>query len=134
MKSIIRHFSIDTYCLYLTSLVASGMIFEQGLKTIIIAGIAVTLVSVFAKPVINLLLLPLNLVTFGIFRWVASAVILYIVTLLVKTFKIIEFSFSGFTNKWIEIPTLHFEGVLAFVAFSFVLSILTSSIHWLVKK
>ncbi len=132
MKRILRHFTIDTYCLWLTSQVASGMVFEQGFKTIVLAGIGVTLISFIAKPVINLLLLPINMITFGLFRWVASAVVLYLVTLLVASFKIRSFDFTGLSSKWFDIPVLHFEGILAFIAFSFVLSVLTSAIYWLV--
>src|SRR3989344_6927222 len=116
MKRILRHFTIDTYSLWLTSQVAAGMIFEEGIKTLIIAGVAVTLVSVFAKPIINILLLPLNMITFGVFRWVASAVVLFLVTLVIKQFKIVGFHFPGFNNVWIDIPAINVEGVLAFIA------------------
>jgi putative membrane protein len=133
MKRILRHFVIDTYSLWLTSLCASGMVFGRGFITLLLAGVGVTLVSVIAKPVINLLLLPLNLLTFGVFRWVAAAIVLFLVTLLVKDFAISGFAFSGFSNKWIELPALNFHGILAFVGFSFILSIITSFIYWLIK-
>lgn len=133
MKRVLRHFLIDTYCLWIASNTASGMIFGQGYKTLLLAGVAVTFVSVLAKPIINLLLLPINMITFGIFRWVGSAVVLYIVTLLVRDFKINRFNFNGLSNVWFDIPVLHFEGLLAFIAFSFILSALTSLIYWLIK-
>lgn len=133
MKRVLRHFVIDTYSLWLTSRAAEGMVFDGGIKTLIFAGIAVTLVSVFAKPIINLLLLPINLISFGLFRWVASAVILYLVTLLIKDFKILHFNFLGYKSIWVDVPNLYFEGWLAFVAFSFFLSLLTSVIYWLLK-
>jgi len=133
MKTALRHFAIDTYCLWLTSNFATGMVFVDGYKTLLLAGIGVTLVSVVTKPVINLLLLPINLITFGVFRWVGSAVVLYLVTLVVKNFKITHFDYTGLSSKWLDIPVIHFEGMLAFVAFSFVLSILTSVIYWLIK-
>lgn len=133
MKRILRHYSIDTFSLWVVSNVASGMVFEKGLTTLIISGIALSAVFFFAKPVINLLLLPLNLVTFGLFRWVSSAVVLFLVTLIIKDFKIVSFNFSGFTSKWIDIPSLNFNGALAFIAFSFILSLITSFLYWLMK-
>lgn len=133
MRTAIKHFTIDTYCLWLTSNFASGMVFGKGLQTLLLAGIGITLVSVLAKPVINLLLLPLNMISFGIFRWVGSAVILFLVTLLVKNFRIEYFSYTGLSSKWFDIPVLHFDGVLAFVAFSLVLSVITTVIYWLIK-
>ena len=133
MKRILRHFVIDTFCLWVTSQIAQGMVFQSGYKTLLITGIAVTMVSLVAKPVINLLLLPINLITFGLFRWVGASVILYLVTLLVKEFRIQSFFYSGLTNKWLELPVLNFHGILAFIAFSFILSLLTSFIYWLIK-
>src|SRR3989344_2481779 len=115
MKRILRHFIIDTFCLWVVSQTANGMVFERGFITLLVAGMGLTGVSLLAKPVINLMLLPINLITFGLFRWVASAVMLYLVTLIVKDFKIAFFSFTGFASKWIDIPSLHFEGALAFI-------------------
>lgn len=133
MKRILKHYTIDTFSLWVVSNVAAGMIFENGLQTLLISGIALTGVFFFAKPVINLLLLPLNLLTFGLFRWVSSAVVLYLVTLIIKQFKIVSFTFSGFMSKWIDIPSLNFKGALAFIAFSFLLSLTTSFLYWLMK-
>mgnify|MGYP001578587732 CR=1 FL=1 len=90
-------------------------------------------VSLLAKPIINMLLIPLNLITFGLFRWVSSAVVLYIVTLIVKDFKLVAFSFVGYSSKWIDIPALNFQGLWAYVAFAFILSIITSFVYWVIK-
>jgi uncharacterized membrane protein YvlD (DUF360 family) len=133
MKHFIKLYVLETYSLYLVSQITSGLNFVGGITTILITGAYLTFVNFFAKPVINMLLLPLNLVTFGIFRWVSSAIALYIVTLLVKDFKVGFFHFAGFENKWFNIPTLHFEGILAFIAFSLVLSVLISVLVWIFK-
>ncbi len=133
MKRIIRHYIIDTGSLWAVSQLAMGMIFENGTHTLLMAGVGLMLASLFAKPVINMLLLPLNLITFGLFRWVSSAVVLYIVTLLVSGFRIDYFRFDGFTSKWFDLPPLYFEGVLAFIGFAFILSLITSFLYWLNK-
>ena len=132
-KKIIKHYSVDTFSLWAISGVAEGMVFEEGTRTLLLAGVGVTAVSLFAKPVINLLLFPLNLVTFGIFRWVSSAIVLYVVSLLVKGFGISFFKYGGFTSKWIDIHALHFNGVLSFIAFSFLFSLFASVVYWIVK-
>jgi len=133
MKRILRHYAIDTFSLWTVSQIASGIYFDQGIKTLLMAGVGVTVVSIIAKPVINLLLLPLNLVTYGLFRWVSSAIVIYLVSLVVKGFKVISFSYAGFTSTWFDIPSINFEGFFAYVAFSFLLSVITSAIYWLGK-
>ncbi|MBI3396969.1 phage holin family protein [Candidatus Woesebacteria bacterium] len=133
MRKILRHFVLSTVSLYLVSNITKGLVFEKGIETLLLTGIALTIASLFARPIINILLLPLNLITFGLFRWVASAVTMYIVTLLVPSFKILYFNFLGYSFYGVNIPALNFSGIVAFVAFSFLISLTYSLIHWLVK-
>ena len=133
MKRIFKHFIINTLVLYLVSKSVEGLHFESGFITIIMAGIGLTVAGYVAKPVINLLLLPINLVTFNLFRWLSSAIALYLVTLVVQGFNISNFVYGGFSSKWFSIPSMDLGGVLAYVAFSFLISIISSLIYWLMK-
>lgn len=133
MKRIFRHYVIVTYSLWVTAKLANGIIFQDGIQTLLFTGVVFMAASLLAKPVINVLLLPLNLVTFGLFRWVSSAIVLYIVTLVVPHFRLSGFQFAGYVSKWIEVPAVNLEGVLAFVGFAFVISTISSIIFWIVK-
>ena len=133
MKNIFKHYVVDTVSLYLISQAVSGIVFENGIKSLLLAGLGIVLTSFLVKPIINLLLLPINLLTFGFFRWISSAITLYIVTLIVPGFKIYNFVFSGFTSSWIDIPLLTFIQPLSFIAFSFLITFITSIIYWLIK-
>ena len=133
MKKILRYFVIDTLSLYIIANSTSGIVFQNGIQTLLFAGLGLSLASVVVRPIINILLLPINLVTFNIFKWASSAIALYIVTLVVHGFIIQGFIFSGFQSRWIDIPAVTLEGVLAFVAISFLLSVLSAIITWLIK-
>ncbi len=133
MKRIFRHFAIDTFSLYVASLVASGLVFESGFTTMAMAGAALTVAGLVVKPVINILLLPLNLITFNLFKWLSSAVALYLVTLVVNGFRIEQFVFNGYSSVWFDIPAINFTGVLAIAAFSIIISFVSSIILWIVK-
>lgn len=133
MKTILRHYVIDTFSLFVISKIAEGLQFGQGLSTILIAGVAITGVSLIAKPVINILLLPINLISFGLFRWVASSIVIYLATLIVPLFKVTGFYFVGISTKWLDIPTFNLHGIWAYIGFSFLLSLITSFIYWLIK-
>lgn len=133
MKRLLQYYAINTYALYVASSIASGMSFDKGINTLFLAGIALMVTSMLAKPIVNLLLLPLNLVTFGLFHWISTAIVLYIVTLLIKDFKISYFAFSGFSSKWLDIPSFSIDGVFSYILFGFIISIITSFFHWLFK-
>lgn len=133
MKRILRHFVIDSVSIFLVSSIASGMVFQKGIETLLLTGLGLTIASLIAKPVINILLLPVNLITFGLFRWVAAVVVLYIVTLVVPGFKIVGFHFAGYSSVWFDLPAIVFGGYVAYIAFSFMHSLISSFIYWLIK-
>ena len=117
MKRILRHFVIDSVSIFLVSSIASGMIFDKGIETLLMTGLGLTIASLIAKPVINILLLPVNLLTFGLFRWVSAVAVLYIVTLVVPGFHIINFNFPGYSMIWFEIHIVIFFGLIAYIEF-----------------
>lgn len=133
MKTILRSYTINTVSLYIVSTIASGIVFDQGVKTLLLAGIGLMISSLILKPIINILLLPINLITFGLFRWLSSAITIYLVTLLIHGFRIEKFYFAGLHTNLIDLPALSLGGIWSFVAFSLALSVVTSTIHWLFK-
>ena len=133
MRSLLKHFIIDTVALYLISLAIQGIVFEKGVESLLLTGLVLMLATTIIKPIINLLLLPINLITFGLFKWVAYAITLYLVTLVVPGFKLLDFVFAGFSSYWVAIPSIHLTGALAFLAFSFVISLVSSIVFWIFK-
>ena len=133
MKAVLKHFIIDTVSLYIISQLVSGMIFSQGIYTLLLAGVALMVTNMVVKPIINVLLLPLNLVTFGLFKWVTSAIAFYLVTLIVPGFKIVEFAFHGYQSYWFSIPGITLPGIFAFLGFAFIVSLVSSVVYWIFK-
>lgn len=133
IRKILKYFLVNSASLYLINLVISGLSFSEGVTTLLLTGLALTIASLIIKPIINILLLPINLITFGLFRWVSYAVMLYIVTLVVPGFEISKFYFTGLSTYWITIPEVSIGGIVAFIAFSLLISIISSIFDWLLK-
>ena len=131
MKTILKHFVIDTVSLYLISLIVTGIVFEKGIETLLLTGFVLMLTTLIVRPIINILLLPLNLITFGLFKWVTYAITLFLVTLVVPGFKLADFIFAGFHSIWFSIPAISLSGGLAFIAFSFLISFVSSIVYWI---
>jgi len=133
MNKLIKYYLISTVSLYLVTLLTKGIVFESGVKSLFLAGAGLAAASLIVRPLINLLLLPINLITFGLFRWVSSAIALYLVTLVVPGFKIVNFFFIGLSTQWFNLPPLKLEGILAYIGFSLFISIFSSIVHWIIK-
>lgn len=134
-KRFISIFVIESVALYLTSQVASGLVFSRGIQSLVVTGIALAVASYLVRPIINILLLPINLVTFGLFKWVSHAITLFIIDLLLSEFAIQGFRFAGFSSKYIDIPVFAIPaGALSYLVFSLTIDAITSVIYWLIDR
>lgn len=133
MKTLIRSVLFNAGALWITSQIAKGIIFASGLETLFMAALVLGAVNLFVKPVINLLLLPINILTLGMFRWLVNVGALYAVTLIVPGFIISGFHFGGYEVGVISLPALDLSGILGFIAASFLLSFLIGLFHWIIK-
>lgn len=135
LRKIIRAFVIETSALYLVLQIAQGLVFAKGIQSLIITGIALALASFLIRPVINILLLPINLITFNFFKWASHAVTLFLVDLVLTEFAITSFTFRGLNSDYLSLPQIFFEqGVVAYLAFSILIATIANAIYWVVEK
>jgi len=114
---------------------AIGMNFERGFETLFITGGALAIATILAKPIINILLLPINLVTFNFFRWASHAVMLFLVDLVLTEFRIVNFNFAGYSSDLFSLPLLYIEsGILSYLAFSVLIGLVAGVFYWIMEK
>jgi putative membrane protein len=133
VKRLLRIFIVESVVLYLITQITTGLVFENGVTGLFYTAFALSIASLFIKPIINLLLLPLNLLTFGVFRFLTNAITLFLVDLVLSQFSITSFFFKGYRGNLIVIPTLGTpSGPFSYLAFSFLISFVTTVIYWLI--
>jgi len=132
-KKHLRSFVFNLIALWLVAQFIQGVSFVGGYQTLLLAALALTLVNLLVRPLIKLLLLPINLLTLGAFRWLVNVITLYLVTLLVPQFKISGFLFPGFTYQGFIVPAIYLTSFWVYVLSSFFLSLITSFLFWLRK-
>lgn len=65
------------------------------LTTLLIASVVLTLLQKIARPILNILFLPINLVTLGIFSVIINISLLWLATYLVPGFEIQSMTIAG---------------------------------------
>lgn len=133
IKKYLKLLLINSASIWLVSRAIAGITLQGGIEALLTAGLALTLVNLAVKPLINLLLLPINLITLGAFRWLVNVLVLWLVTLIVPQFKIVAFMFPGFAWQGFIIPSLWLGKFWVFVLGSFLISLMTSFFLWLVE-
>lgn len=94
MRNIIKSIILNALSLYFLSLIFTGLKFSSGL-VLFEASFILGLLNTFVKPVLTLLTLPINLVTFGLFSFVLNTFILFLVTKIVVGFSVSAFILSA---------------------------------------
>lgn len=132
LKKYLRLFLINFLCFWLVARTLPGVEVEGGYQTLAMAGFALMVVNLLIKPLIKLLLLPINLITLGTFRWLVNVLALYLVTMAVPELKIHAFFFPGFSYQGFIIPSIHLGTFWVYVLTSLLISLITSIILWLI--
>lgn len=134
LRLVLRTIGINLASVYITAQILSGVIsYVGGYQTLLMAALVIAVVNLFVKPIVTLLLLPIHLVTLGVFRWLANLVTLYIVTWLVPNLQIHAFTFPGLNLHYVIIPPLSFSAFGAFIVSTVTLTFTFHFMYWILQ-
>ncbi|MBI3984980.1 MAG: phage holin family protein [Candidatus Levybacteria bacterium] len=134
MKPFFRNCLFNAFSIFFLSQILPGVKVSGGLFTYLLGGVALTVLLVLLKPVLNLLALPLNLLTLGMFSFVSNIIIFYFLTVLVTGIIITSFTFPGISYSGFVIPPIYFNTLFAFILVAFLQSLCVSFLNWLMEK
>lgn len=120
--------------LYLAVSIYPGLGFDGTIRTLLLATVALTLLNRIVKPLIKLLLLPINLLTLGIFGWVAHVATLFILTRVVDGFYVRGYSFPGLNLDGFVAPPMEFSAFASLIIGSMTISVIANIVSWLLRK
>lgn len=111
---IIIHWILLSIAVFATSKIISGITIDP-LYIVLVVGACLTLFSMFIKPIINILTLPINLITLGLFSLVINGAVFWYLGTLVKGFSVATF-YAAFVGallvaiiNWILNKVFHFD-------------------------
>lgn len=133
MKGFIRTFIINLASLNSAVFFIPGLTNTGGIKTLIFSTIILSLINTFVKPIITLLLLPINLITLGTFKWLVNVLVILILTAIVANLKLNSFTFPGIDYQGFIIPKFVVSNFFVLVLSSACFSITNIFLFWLVK-
>jgi len=131
MKSLIRMLLLNIAVVFFAAWVLPGLSYSSDFTILILAAAALGVVNTIVRPIVKLVTLPINLLTLGIFSWVINVLMLYLVTRLIPGFEISAFHFGGLSYEGFNLSAMEVGLVSSYVASSFIISLLTSTLGWL---
>lgn len=120
--------------LYILTKIFSAFRIDETLKVYVIAAVTLSLLQTLVRPLLELILLPVNLLTLGMFRWVSSVAVLWLMVKIVPGISVLPYHFAGFSSRGIVVPAMDLTAFWSVVVSAFLLSSISSVIDWLTHR
>ncbi len=111
---IILHWIILSIAVFVTSKIISGITVDP-IWTVLIVGACLTLFNMIIKPVVNILTLPINIITLGLFSLVINGILFWYLGVLIEGFNVTTF-YAAFVGallvsiiNWVLKKVFHFD-------------------------
>ncbi len=133
MKKLIRGFIINFSSFWLVVYSFPAFNYENP-TDLFLPSFVFSFLSLFIKPLLNIITLPLNFITMGMFSWLSAVITLYLVFVLIPEVKFSGFEFSGLNISGFVLPTFYIGKLLALSIGSFLISLTCAIIRWVFFK
>lgn len=133
MKKLLKYTLLIAFTLALQNQLWHNLVFSQNVWTIIKVAFILAIFEVLLKPVIKILLLPINILTLGLFRIVINTVGLYLATFLLSDFQLNPIQINPFVWQGVAVPAFSFFGFWAYVVNSTTQNFLLSIFKFILK-
>lgn len=133
MKTLLRSILINAGALWIATSVMPSFVISGGLTGFLLGALAFIAASILLTPLIKILLLPLNLLTLGIFAWLSNVLVLYFLTTAIPNFKLLPYHFQGVDYQGFIVPEISLSVFQVAIVVSFLIAFIMHFAKWLVK-
>jgi putative membrane protein len=134
MKHLIRTFLFNVFALWFTSQVVPALVAPGGWQTICFAGFVLSILMLIVAPILRILFIPINILTFGLLSWLINVIVIYLLTVFVPEIQIKSWLFPGFSWSGFIIPSLQLSYIASLIVTSFCISTITDVLHYVSEE
>lgn len=131
MKTLLRYYLINLASLWISTSLVDGLKYAGGIPTLLTGGLVFTIINIILVPLLKILLLPLNILTLGLFSWITNVLALFILTKTVSEFTLAPYHFSGFSLYGFSVAGFELNTFWVAVVASLIIGVITHFLHWL---
>lgn len=134
IRTFLKNYIINLGAIWFVASVLPALYISDGTLGLLKVAFVFMMINILLVPLIKILLLPLNLLTFGLFAWLANVLALYAMVVIIPTFKIMPFTYEGFQSGGFVIPMMILSTFQVAILASFLISLSVHFMHWLYTK
>jgi uncharacterized membrane protein YvlD (DUF360 family) len=134
IKKIIKLTLLLTFSLITVNQIWGNLEFSYIPWTIIKIGFTLSIFEIIIKPILKIILFPINLLTLGLFRIVIDVVGLYLSIFLFSDFYVKNIHTQATSISGLSIPELNFSGFFAYLVTSITIGFFLNLFTLIIKK
>ena len=134
MKHVVRVFLFNVFGLWLTSQLLPALIIPVGWQVMVFAGFILSILMLIVAPILRILFIPINILTFGLLSWLVNVIVLFLLTIFVPEIRVVPWTFVGFSWSGFSVPAMHVTYFWALVLTSLLVSAITNILHWVSEE
>lgn len=132
LRLLLRSLAINLASVFIAVNVLSGIVtYIGGIRTLFLAATVIAVANLIVRPIINLLLLPIHLVTLGTFRWLANVLTLFLATRFIPGLQIHPFTSHRISLPFLIIPSIDFSAFGSFLYVTLIFTLIFHFLYWL---
>lgn len=126
MKHITRLFVFHLVALWIVNQLNPGLVIANTLLAFLTAAFVLSMLMLIVKPLLTILFIPINVLTFGLLSWLVHVIVLYLLTLFVPSVEVLPWQFPGASFVGFTIPPFSFTYFLSLIAASLSITFITN--------
>lgn len=134
MIKVIKKYILVALCLHFLTLIVPAFRINGPWYDIFYSSFILTLLLIIFKPIINLIMLPLNILTLNLSSWILNILIFYLWTRLVPNISISAWEFQGIKMGIISLSPMDFPYITTLIIVSILFILLLQLTNWLFHK
>lgn len=132
MKKLFRSYVINLGAILITTHFITALVLNQGVKGALLAALVFMIANGLLSLIFKIILLPLNLLTLGLFAWVGNILALYVLVSFLPLFTVSPYFFPGIASAQISLPATQLTTFETAVLSSFILAFIIHFFHWFI--
>jgi putative membrane protein len=129
MKHLVRVFLFNIFALWLTSQILPTVLIPGTWQLMMFSGLILSILMLIVVPILKILFIPINILTFGVLSWSINVIVMYLLTIFVPEIQIRAWTFPGVTWMGFVIPSVHLSYFFALIVTALLLTGITDILH-----
>jgi len=129
MKYLVRVFLFNSFSLWFVSQIVPALQINGSWQVLLFAGFVFSLLMLLVAPILRILFIPINILTFGLLSWFINVIVLFLLTFFVPDVVVTAWTFPGVSFAGFVIPEIAFSYIVSLILVSLAVTFFVNLLH-----